>query len=124
MLALAAPALLAYVPANDRIEASEFVVRDRSGASRARLFVDDAGRARLVLRDRDGRSVAELVSHEGATLSLGDKDARSTVIMSASSARGLLVVESEGKPRSVLAPPKPIDGKDPLDAQDPWSPHP
>jgi hypothetical protein len=118
----AIPLLAAYVPANDKLEASEFVVRDKGGAIRARLFVDEQGRSRLILRDRDGQSTAMISSGEGASLSLGDKTDKTTVVVSAAgSARGVVMLESEGKPKAVLSKPKGLDPMDPLDAQDPWA---
>ena len=118
----AVPLLAAYVPANDKLEASEFVVRDKSGAIRARLFVDEQGRARLLLRDRDGHSTAMLASGEGASLSLGDKNDKANVVISAAgSAKGVVMLESEGKPKAVLSKPKGFDAMDPLDSQDPWA---
>lgn len=114
-----APLLVAYVPANDKIEAAEFVVRDKSGAVRARLWVDDKGKARLVLRDQSGKSEAMLASDEGASLSLGDATGKSSVVMSAGSAKGVVTWETEGKPKAVLHKPK--DQFDPLDVQDPWA---
>lgn len=119
VLFAAAPLLVAYVPANDKVEASEFAVRDKSGAVRARLWVDEKGKARLLLRDQDGKSQAMLVSGDGATLSLGDRDGKSAVVMSAGSARGVVMLESEGKPKAVLNKPK--EPFDPLDVQDPWA---
>lgn len=114
-----APLLVAYVPANDKIEAGELAVRDKSGAVRARIWVDEKGKARLVLRDQDGKSQAMLAAADGAFLSLGDAEGKSTVVMSAGSARGVLTVESEGKSKAVLNKPK--EPFDPLDVQDPWA---
>ena len=113
------PLLLAYVPANDKLEAGEFVVRDKGGAVRARLWVDDKGKARLLLRDADGKSEATLTAAEGASLSLGDADGKGNVVLSASSAKGVLSYESDGKSKAVLHKPK--DPLDPLDVQDPWA---
>jgi len=113
-----APLLLAYVPANDKIEAGELAVRDKSGAVRARIWVDEKGKARLLLRDQDGKSQAMLASGDGASLTLGDKEGKSTVVMSAGSAKGVVVLETEGKPKAVLNKPK--EPFDPLDVQDPW----
>ncbi len=126
LLALAAiPLLAAYVPANDKIEAAELSVRDKGGVVRARIYVDEQGKTRLVLRDRDGRSTAVLLSGDGASLSLGDKDGKASVVVSAPSpSTNLMVIEREGKPRTILTtPPGPTFGtaKDPLDAQDPWA---
>ena len=116
------PLLAAYTPANDKLEASEFVVRDKSGAVRARLFIDEQGKSRLILRDKDGRSTANLASGEGASLSLGDKTDKANVVISAAgSAKGVVILESEGKPKAVLSKPKGFDAMDPLDAQDPWA---
>jgi hypothetical protein len=116
------PLLAAYVPANDKLEAAEFAVRDKSGAVRARLFVDEQGRSRLVLRDKDGHSSAVISSGDGASLTLGDKSDKSNVVISsAGSAKGIVILESEGKPKAVLAKPKGFDSMDPLDAQDPWA---
>ena len=118
----AVPLLAAYVPANDKLEASEFVVRDKAGATRARLYVDEQGKTRLVLRDRDGHSTVNLAAGDGASLGLGDKDDKSIVTISAAgSAKGVVILESDGKPKAVLAKPKGIDSKDPLDPQDPWA---
>jgi hypothetical protein len=113
----AAPLLLGYAPPNDKIEASEFVVRDKGGVVRARLFVDDTNKTRLVLRDKDGKSPAILTSGEGATLAIADKTEKTNVLLTASSAKGVILVEEDGKPRAVLSPPKPIT----VDAQDPWA---
>jgi hypothetical protein len=118
----AVPLLAAYVPANDKIEASELAVRDKSGAVRARIYIDEQGKTRLMLRDRDGRSTALLSSGDGATLSLGDRDNKSTVVISAvGSAKGVVVLETEGKPKAVIGKPKVLDAMDPLDVQDPWA---
>jgi hypothetical protein len=118
----AVPLLAAYVPANDKLEASEFVVRDKAGAVRARLYLDEQGKTRLVLRDRDGHSTVNLAAGEGASLALGDKDDKSTVTISAAgSAKGVVMLESDGKPKAVLTKPKGVDSKDPLDSQDPWA---
>lgn len=114
-----APLLAAYVPANDKIEAAELAVRDKSGAVRARIWVDEKGKTRLLLKDQDGKSQAMLVSGDGALLSLGDKEGKSNVVMSAGSAKGVVVLESDGKPKAVLNKPK--DSFDPLDVQDPWA---
>jgi hypothetical protein len=114
-----APLLVAYVPANDKIEAGELVVRDKSGAVRARIWVDEKGKARLVLRDQEGRSQAMLVSGDGASLSLGDKEGKSNVVMSAGSAKGVVVLESEGKPKAVLSKPKEL--YESAEVQDPWA---
>lgn len=116
------PLLAAYVPPNDKIEASEFVVRDKGGAVRARIFVDEQNKTRLVLRDRDGKSTAALSAEEGAVLSLGDKEGNSAVVLSAASAaKGVLVVETDGKPKAMLAKPKGFDAMNALDVQDPWA---
>lgn len=113
LLALA-PLLLAYVPANDKIEASEFVVRDKAGSIRARVYIDEHGDTRLLLRDRDGKSQALLTSGSGASLSLGDKDGKSNVVIGAgSAAKGVIVLEHDGKPKTWLGPS--------LDVQDPWA---
>jgi hypothetical protein len=112
------PLLAAYVPANDMIEASEFVVRDKSGAVRARLFIDEQGKSRLILRDSDGRSTANLASGDGASLTLGDKsDEANVVISAASGAKGVVVLEGDGKPKAVLSKPKESDVSDPLEAR-------
>jgi hypothetical protein len=117
----AIPLLAAYVPANDKLEAAEFVVRDKAGAVRARLYLDEQGKTRLVLRDRDGHSTVNLAAGEGASLGLGDKDDKATVTISAAgSAKGVVMLETDGKPKAVLAKPK-GDPKDPLDSQDPWA---
>ncbi|MBI2390378.1 MAG: hypothetical protein HYV09_12385 [Deltaproteobacteria bacterium] len=71
----AAPLLAAYVPANEVIEASEFVLRDRGGAARARLFLDEQGKTRLQLRDGDDRST---VLSAGSVLVV-EKDARGSL---------------------------------------------
>lgn len=112
-----APLLVAYVPANDKIEAGELVVRDKSGAVRARVWVDEKGDARLVLRAQDGKSQAMLATADGASLTLGDKEGKSNIVMSGS-AKGVVVLETEGKPKAVLNKPK--EPFDPLDVQDPW----
>lgn len=121
-LVAAVPLLAAYVPANDKLEAGEFIVRDKSGAVRVRLFVDDQGKARVVLRDEQGRSTANLSSGDGASLTLGDKSDKSKVVISASpSARDVVSVESDGKSKSILWKHKGWEMFDPLDAQDPWA---
>jgi len=115
------PLLAAYVPANDKLEAAEFVIRDKSGAARARLFLDDQGKTRLILRDKDGHSTVNLAAGEGASLSLGDKTDKSTVVISAAgSAKSVVSLEADGKPKAVLGMPK-GEGSDPLDSQDPWA---
>ncbi|MGZ3419143.1 MAG: hypothetical protein ACXWUG_04955 [Polyangiales bacterium] len=111
------PFLAGYATPNDKIEASEFAVRDKGGTVRARLFVDESGKTRLVLRDKDGSSPAILTSGEGASLSVADKKGKTNVVLTASSSKGVIIVEEDGKPRAVLSPPKPID----VDAQDPWA---
>ncbi len=118
----AVPLLAAYVPANDKIEASEFVVRDKGGAVRARIYLDELGKTRLMLKDKDGKSTVMLSSGEGAAMSLGDKEGKSNVVLSSdSAAKGILVLESDGKPKAVLSKPKGFDAMDPLDVQDPWA---
>ncbi|MBI2391175.1 MAG: hypothetical protein HYV09_16415 [Deltaproteobacteria bacterium] len=122
VVAASAPLLLAYVPANDRIEAAELVVRDKGGAVRARVWVDEKGKTRLTLRDQDGKSAVMLASGDGASLSLGDKEGKSSVVLSAASAsKGVLVLENDGQPKAVLSKPKGFDSLDPLDWQDPWA---
>ena len=119
---VAIPLLAAYVPANDKLEASELVVRDKGGAVRARVYVDEQGRTQLVLRDRDGKSTLQMSSGDGASISLGDKEGKTSVIVSgASSAKGVLVVEGDGKPKAVIAKPKDFNGMGGLDIQDPWA---
>lgn len=88
--------LLGYVPANDKIEAAELLVRDKGGAVRARIYVDEQGRTRLMLRDRDSKSTAMITSGEGASISLADKNDKSTVVIGPS---------TKGK----------------IDVQDPWA---
>lgn len=118
----AVPLLAAYVPANDKIEASEFVVRDKGGAVRARLYLDELGKTRLVLKDKDGKSTVALSSGDGAAMSLGDKEGKSNVVLSSgSAAKGILVLESDGKPKAVLSKPKGFEAMDPIDVQDPWA---
>lgn len=118
----AVPLLTAYVPANDKIEASEFVVRDKGGAVRARLYLDEQGKTRLVLKDKDGKSTVTLSSGDGAAMSLGDKEGKSNVVLSSgSAAKGILVLESDGKPKAVLSKPKGFEAMDPIDVQDPWA---
>jgi hypothetical protein len=122
LLVAAVPLLAAYVPANDKIEASEFIVRDKSGAARARIYIDEQGKTRLMLKDRDGKSTVMLSSGDGAAMSLGDKEGKSNVVLSSgSAAKGILVLESDGKPKAVLSKPKGFDAMDPLDIQDPWA---
>lgn len=118
---LAVPLLAAYVPANDRVEASELAVRDKSGATRARIFVDEQGTTRLVLRDKDGKSTAVLSSGDGASLVLTDKSGKTTTALSGTHAKGVVVVEDDGKPRAVLGAPKPWGTSESLDVQDPWA---
>ena len=109
-----APLLVAYVPPNEKVEASEFVVRDKGGAVRARIYLDEQGKTRLMLRDRDGKSTAMLTSGEGASMSLGDRDDKSSVVIGAgSAAKGVIVLEHDGKPKTWLGPS--------LDIQDPWA---
>lgn len=110
------PFLAGYVSPNDKIEASEFVVRDKGGIVRAQLYVDDAGKTRLVLRDKDGRSPAILSSGDGASLSVADKAGKTNVLLTASSSKGVVVIEEDGKPRAAFTPLKPIE----VDSQDPW----
>jgi hypothetical protein len=112
----ALPFLVGYVSPNDKIEASEFVVRDKGGVVRAQLFVDDAGKTRLILRDKDGRSAANLSSGDGAALSVADKAGKTSVVLSASNSKGVLVIEEDGKTRAAMSPLKPIE----VDVQDPW----
>lgn len=113
-LLLMAPLLVAYVPANDKVEASEFVVRDKGGAVRARIYLDELGKTRLVLRDRDGKSTALITSGDGASISLGDKNDKSNVVIGAGgSSKGVIVLEHDGKPKTWLGPS--------LDVQDPWA---
>lgn len=119
--AAAVPLLAGYASPNDKIEATEFVVRDKAGAVRARLFVDEQNKTRLVLRDKDGKSEAMLVSGDGGALHVTDQQGKTSVVVTASSAKGVVVVESSGKPRAVLPVPTNLDWKGPLDVQDPWS---
>jgi hypothetical protein len=94
-----APALLAYVPANDKIEAGEFIVRDKSGAIRARLYIDDDGHTKLMLRDRNLKSDAVMTAGSGGSLSLNDKDGKPSVVITAGAApKGLDVQDPWASP--------------------------
>ncbi len=118
---IAVPLLAAYVPANERVEASELAVRDKSGATRARIFVDEQGTTRLVLRDKDGKATAVLAAGDGASLTLSDKTGKTTTGLHGAHANGVVVVEHDGKPRAVIGAPKPWGTAESLDVQDPWA---
>jgi hypothetical protein len=111
------PFVVGYATPNDKIEATEFAVRDKGGTVRARLFVDEQGKTRLILRDKDGGSPAILTSGEGASLAVANKSGKTNVVLTASSSKGVIMIEEDGKPRAALSPPKPID----VDSQDPWA---
>jgi hypothetical protein len=111
VLAIAAiPFLAAYVPPNDRLEASEFIVRDKSGVVRIRLWIDEQGQARIALRDQDQKTETALSAGDrGASLLVGDRDGAGTVTITAGSARALIAADINGKRHTVIAPPRPID---------------
>jgi hypothetical protein len=108
-VALAAiPFLSAFTPPNDRIEASEFTVRDKAGMLRARLFIDEHNTTRLILVDGDGKSQAILASGQAASLVLADKDGAPTITLNASMPKP---VESATKANPPASSAGPLDGR-------------
>lgn len=107
---IAIPVLLGSASPKERVDTSELLVRDKNGIVRIHLWVDDQGDAHVALRDAERKMETSLrAGDQSASLTIGDSDGSGTVNLTAGRSTALLVANVNGNPRTLIAPPRPID---------------